>query len=77
MVTVTLSMFNNSSNTYLTLFHLNYFAKLKIYHNVLIFGPMTIFCIYQFKVDHGYISLNGNMLASKQDINNLKTPTWS
>ena len=53
------------------LFHLNIFEKLKFY-NVQILGHMTMFCVYQFKVDYGHISLNGNISASKQHINNLE-----
>ena len=59
-----------------TLFLLTCFATLKNFHNVPIFAPMMIF-VYWFTVDCGHISSNGNISASKQDTNNLNTPSWS
>ena len=52
----------------LTLFHLNIFASLTIFHKAPSFKSMMIFvytCTYQFKDDYGYIFLNGNRSASK------------
>ena len=50
----------------LILVHQNIFANLKIFLNESIFGPMMMFvCMHQFKVDMGYISLNGDISASK------------
>ena len=60
----------------LTLFHLNIFAQLNVFHNEPTFGPLTIFVQYQFKVDSTK-SLNDNISASEQDINNPKTPPWN
>ena len=59
----------------LTLFQLNCFVKLKIFHSAHIyFWACGNFCAYQLKVDCGYISLHDNISASTQDIDNPKTP---
>ena len=55
----------------LTLFHLNCCTKLKI------FGPMIFVHIYQFKVNYEYISLNGNILASKNKLLNKILTSWT
>ena len=54
---------------FLTLFHLNMFLKLKNIHDAPIFEPMAI-------NKNSIQSLNGNISASKKDINNPKTTPW-
>ena len=62
----------------LTQLHRNIFASLIFFHNAPIFGPMTMFVYTSSKWTMGtrrqmYISLNDNISASKQDMNNPKT----
>ena len=52
-------------------------AKLKILHNAPILLTHDDFHVHQFNVDYGYIFTNCNISASKQDMNNPKTPRGS
>ena len=64
---------------WLILFHLNCFAKLKIFHNAPFFWPMAI-CVYisvQSWLWVHMISLNTNISTSKQHIITPETRPWS